>query len=229
MTRTTASFQKGVWNDASRAVLIFSYRVFVGLFWNNFVGLFWNSCVGLFWNENSATCLFWKYASRAVLILALMTRTTASLQKALLVPFEETAKEVLLFAKQLYLHHLKRGKSTANFISKEPYKKRLRWLFWEETAREVLWFSRQLYLHHFRRGKSRCFHFKRALHNHFKRALQNYLKRALQTPAPGRLSYRLCMYSQLRGGGLGSRPKKIYGESLGDGVEYHLMKPTPRR
>ena len=32
-----------------------------------------------------------------------------------------------------------------------------------------------------------------------------------------------------RGGGLGSRPKKMYGESLGDGVEYHLMSPTPRR
>jgi len=32
-----------------------------------------------------------------------------------------------------------------------------------------------------------------------------------------------------RGGGLGSRPKKMYGERLGDGVEYHLMKPTPRR
>ena len=32
-----------------------------------------------------------------------------------------------------------------------------------------------------------------------------------------------------RGGGLGSRPKKMYGEKLGDGVEYHLMKPTPRR
>jgi len=37
------------------------------------------------------------------------------------------------------------------------------------------------------------------------------------------LSYRW------RGGGLGSRPKKMYGERLGDGVEYHLMKPTPRR
>jgi len=24
-----------------------------------------------------------------------------------------------------------------------------------------------------------------------------------------------------RGGGLGSRPKKMYGERLGDGVEYH--------
>jgi len=32
-----------------------------------------------------------------------------------------------------------------------------------------------------------------------------------------------------RGGGLGSRPKKMYGERLGDGVEYHLMKPTLRR
>jgi len=32
-----------------------------------------------------------------------------------------------------------------------------------------------------------------------------------------------------RGAGLGSRPKKMYGERLGDGVEYHLMKPTPRR
>jgi len=30
-----------------------------------------------------------------------------------------------------------------------------------------------------------------------------------------------------RGGGLGSRPKKMYGERLGDGVEYHLMSPTP--
>ena len=32
-----------------------------------------------------------------------------------------------------------------------------------------------------------------------------------------------------RGGGLGSRPKKMYGERLGHGVEYHLMSPTPRR
>ena len=35
-----------------------------------------------------------------------------------------------------------------------------------------------------------------------------------------------CIYT--RGGGLGSRPKKMYGERLGDGVEYHLMRPTPR-
>ena len=34
---------------------------------------------------------------------------------------------------------------------------------------------------------------------------------------------------RMRGWGLGSRPKKMYGERLGDGVEYHLMKPTPRR
>jgi len=32
-----------------------------------------------------------------------------------------------------------------------------------------------------------------------------------------------------RGGGLGSRPKKMYGERVGDGVEYHLKSPTPRR
>ena len=32
-----------------------------------------------------------------------------------------------------------------------------------------------------------------------------------------------------RGGGLGSRPTKMYGERLGDGVEYHLMSPTPHR
>ena len=32
-----------------------------------------------------------------------------------------------------------------------------------------------------------------------------------------------------KGGGLGSRPKKMYGERLGDGVEYHLMSTTPRR
>ena len=32
----------------------------------------------------------------------------------------------------------------------------------------------------------------------------------------------------LRGGGLESRPKQMYGEKFGDGVEYHLMSPTPR-
>jgi len=30
-----------------------------------------------------------------------------------------------------------------------------------------------------------------------------------------------------RGGGLGLRPKKMYGERLGDGIEYHLISPTP--
>ena len=42
------------------------------------------------------------------------------------------------------------------------------------------------------------------------------------------LSVRFIM-APLRGGGLGSRPKQMYGERLGDGVEYHLMSPTPRR
>ena len=39
-----------------------------------------------------------------------------------------------------------------------------------------------------------------------------------------------CVHCRLlmRGGGLGSRPKKMYGERLGHGVEYHLMSPTPR-
>ena len=37
------------------------------------------------------------------------------------------------------------------------------------------------------------------------------------------------MWGRRRGGGLGSRPKKMYGERLEDGVEYHLMSPTPRR
>jgi len=40
---------------------------------------------------------------------------------------------------------------------------------------------------------------------------------------------QLVMSYLQRGGGLGSRPKKMYGERLGDGVEYHLMSPTPRR
>jgi len=36
-------------------------------------------------------------------------------------------------------------------------------------------------------------------------------------------------YVKPRGGGLGSRPKKMYGKRLEDGVENHLMSPTPRR
>ena len=47
------------------------------------------------------------------------------------------------------------------------------------------------------------------------------------------VSFSMCVWCvcsvSVRGGGLGSRPKKMYGERLGDGVEYHLMKPTPRR
>jgi len=47
-----------------------------------------------------------------------------------------------------------------------------------------------------------------------------------------RSTYLICsfLFTHIqRGGGLGSRPQKIFGESLGDGVEYHLMSPTPRR
>ena len=29
--------------------------------------------------------------------------------------------------------------------------------------------------------------------------------------------------------GAGVETQKMYGERLGDGVEYHLMSPTPRR
>jgi len=43
------------------------------------------------------------------------------------------------------------------------------------------------------------------------------------------LLYRESQSKLRRGRGLGSRPKKMYGERWGDGVEYHLMKPTPRR
>ena len=43
------------------------------------------------------------------------------------------------------------------------------------------------------------------------------------------LTHHLSYEELMRGGGLGSRPKKIYGERLGDGVEYHFMKTTPRR
>jgi len=35
----------------------------------------------------------------------------------------------------------------------------------------------------------------------------------------------LCQYLRQ----VGARPKKMYGERLGDGVEYHLMSPAPRR
>jgi len=48
-------------------------------------------------------------------------------------------------------------------------------------------------------------------------------------------SQALFISPTLRGEGLGSRPKKIYGERLGDGVEYHLMSaahlpyPSPKQ
>ena len=38
-----------------------------------------------------------------------------------------------------------------------------------------------------------------------------------------------CMCVNMYERWLGSRPQKMYGERLGDGAEYHLMSPTPRR
>jgi len=42
------------------------------------------------------------------------------------------------------------------------------------------------------------------------------------------MSYTIVTYTR-EVGGWGRDPKKMYGERLGDGVEYHLMSPTPRR
>ena len=66
-----------------------------------------------------------------------------------------------------------------------------------------------------------------------------HLQRQSTTMSTININYNLITYkvNQLlckstttpRGGGLGSRPKKMYGKRLGDGVEYHLMSPTPRR
>jgi len=47
------------------------------------------------------------------------------------------------------------------------------------------------------------------------------------TKSRGRESVKSRLYRHYKSGGLGSRPKKMYGERLGDGVEYHLMSPTP--
>ena len=55
---------------------------------------------------------------------------------------------------------------------------------------------------------------------HMRSIFEQYLRESLKC-APN--------WDIKRGGGLGSRPKKMYGERLGDGVEYHLMSPTPRR
>ena len=55
--------------------------------------------------------------------------------------------------------------------------------------------------------------------------ISNMKKETLLHSNLSNLLYPLCV----RGGGLGSRPKRMYGERLGDGVEYHLMSPTPRR
>ena len=56
-----------------------------------------------------------------------------------------------------------------------------------------------------------------------------YTANTLQHTLQHTLHSNVIMRDRQRGGGLGSRPKKMYGERLGDGVEYHLMKPTPRR
>ena len=70
---------------------------------------------------------------------------------------------------------------------------------------------------------------------------QNIIKNCVHAEEFSKKNYKIVEYCmlcfifsngihvQVRGGGLGSRPKKMYGERLGDGVEYHLMKPTPRR
>jgi len=58
---------------------------------------------------------------------------------------------------------------------------------------------------------------------------QRVLANALQCVAECLSKVLQCaaQYLARRGGGLGSRPKKMYGERLRDGVEYHLMSPTP--
>ena len=59
------------------------------------------------------------------------------------------------------------------------------------------------------------------------RVIQAVSDQGNETHYRGRI-YQKAMSLITRGGGLGSRPKKMYGERLGDGVEYHLMRPTPR-
>jgi len=41
--------------------------------------------------------------------------------------------------------------------------------------------------------------------------------------------YIICIYMPYERWGAGVETQKMYGERLGDGVEYHLMSPTPRR
>jgi len=61
------------------------------------------------------------------------------------------------------------------------------------------------------------------------RFLAGWLDTFPLTSPNGEVTLMTVMGAGLRGGGLGSRPKKMYGERLGDGVEYHLMSPTTRR
>jgi len=49
-----------------------------------------------------------------------------------------------------------------------------------------------------------------------------FCKETCKGQVHGCMVYELLIVHE-RGGGLGSRPKKMYGERLGDGVEYHLM------
>jgi len=68
-------------------------------------------------------------------------------------------------------------------------------------------------------------------HQHLNESCHTHLNESCHTHTSERCSHNCHVNEvcQTRGGGLGSRPKKMYGERLGDGVEYHLMKPTPRR
>ena len=70
----------------------------------------------------------------------------------------------------------------------------------------------------------------KSIESHHSRARYvNFVKTAQKSIRTRRTSKIHLNRDKERGGGLGSRPKKMYGERLGDGVEYHLIKPTPRR
>ena len=67
----------------------------------------------------------------------------------------------------------------------------------------------------------------RELHQDIHRELHQDIHRELHQDIHRELHHESAHNNER--GGLGLRPKKIYGERLGDGVEYHLMSPTPRR
>jgi len=60
-------------------------------------------------------------------------------------------------------------------------------------------------------------------------SLYTHMTNTNSTRIQGTPDFEKHTHGRRRGGGLGSRPKKMYGERLRDGVEYHLMSPTPRR